>query len=114
VALRARLPLRKGTFSGKNQTRDKAGRKASRQPVGLRRWKNPVDRTGIEYPGGRGPRDLRKEWHRSVYIRAAITSGKRKNAHEAPISDGWCEDREVRCRIFCQDAENQEMDIVEG
>jgi hypothetical protein len=61
VTLCARLAWRKGTFAEENQTRDKAGRKASRQPVRLRRWKNPVDRTGIKYPGSRGPRDLKKE-----------------------------------------------------
>jgi hypothetical protein len=61
VTLRAKVARRKGTFAGENQTRDKAGRKASRQPVGLKRWMRPADRIGIKYPGGRGPRDLRKE-----------------------------------------------------
>jgi hypothetical protein len=61
VTLRAKLARRKGTFAGKNQIRDKAGRKASRQPIGLKRWKNPAERIGRKYPGGRGPGDLRKE-----------------------------------------------------
>jgi hypothetical protein len=61
VTLRAKLARRKGTFARKNQIRDKAGRKASRQPIGLKRWKNPADRIGRKYPGGRWPRDLRKD-----------------------------------------------------
>jgi hypothetical protein len=61
VTLRAKLARRKGTFAGKNQIRDKAGRKASRQTIGLKRWKNPADRIGSKYPGGRWPRDLRTD-----------------------------------------------------
>jgi hypothetical protein len=30
-------------------------------PFGKKHWKDPADRIGIKYPGGRGPRDLRKE-----------------------------------------------------
>jgi hypothetical protein len=76
VTLCASLARRKGTFTGKNQTRDKAGRKASRQPVGLKRWKNPADRIGIKYPGGRGSRDLRKERTTTNGI-GAWTSGQK-------------------------------------
>jgi hypothetical protein len=61
VTLRAKLARRKGTFAGKNQIRDKAGRKASRQPIGRQRWKNPADCIGRKDPGGGWPRDLRRE-----------------------------------------------------
>jgi hypothetical protein len=61
VTLRARLARRKGTFARENQTRNQAGRIASRQPIGLKYWKNPADRIGIKYPGGRWPRDLRRD-----------------------------------------------------
>jgi hypothetical protein len=61
VTLRARLARRKRTFARKNQTRNQVGRRASRQPVGLKRWKRPADRSGIKYPGGRWPRDLRRD-----------------------------------------------------
>jgi hypothetical protein len=33
-------------------------------------------------------KDISHKWHRSVEIRAAITSGKRRNAHEGPIGGG--------------------------
>jgi hypothetical protein len=46
----------------------------------LKRWKDPADEIGMKYPGGDN-----HEWHRSVDIMAAITSGKRKNAHEGPL-----------------------------
>jgi hypothetical protein len=33
-------------------------------------------------------KDINHKWQRSVEVRAAITSGKRRNAHEGPIWDG--------------------------
>jgi hypothetical protein len=47
VTLRARLARGKGTFARKNQTRNQAGRRASRQPFGKRRWKYPECKNGI-------------------------------------------------------------------
>jgi hypothetical protein len=75
VTLRAKLARRKGNFARKNQTRNHAGRRTSRQPVGLKRWKSPADRIGREYPGGRGPGDLRKERTTTKDI-GAWTSGQ--------------------------------------
>jgi hypothetical protein len=47
VTLRARLERRKGTVAGKNHTRNKAGRRPSRQPFGKRSWKYPECKSGI-------------------------------------------------------------------
>jgi hypothetical protein len=47
VTLRARLARRKETFARKNQTRNQAGRRASRQPFGKRRWMYPERNNGM-------------------------------------------------------------------
>jgi hypothetical protein len=44
-------------------------------PFGKRRGKDPADRIGIKYPGGRGPRNLRKEGTTTNGI-GAWTSGQ--------------------------------------
>jgi hypothetical protein len=64
VTLRARLARRKGTFARKIQFRNKARRRASRQPFGERRWKYPECKsgvTGIRNQSSRQQVRLRKE-----------------------------------------------------
>jgi hypothetical protein len=47
VTLCARAAQCKGTFARKNQIRNKAGQRASRQPFGKRRWKYPECKNGL-------------------------------------------------------------------
>jgi hypothetical protein len=53
VTLRAKLARRNGTFAGKNQTRNKAGRRASRQPFGKRCWRYSECNNGIRNQNSR-------------------------------------------------------------
>jgi hypothetical protein len=64
VTLRARLARCKGTFTRKNQARNKAGRRASRQLFGKRHWKYPECKnviTGRRNQSSRQQVHLRKE-----------------------------------------------------
>jgi hypothetical protein len=54
------------------------------------------------------------KWHRRVEFRAAITSGKRRNAQENPIQDFQREDRETSSQNFQRIMKNNGLNTVEG
>jgi hypothetical protein len=83
VTLRAKLARRKGTFARMNQTRNKAGRRASRQPFGKRRWMNPTEqreergtrRARMPREGNMGRKDPGGRWPRYLKRRTSTTNG---------------------------------------
>jgi hypothetical protein len=87
MTLRAGLARRKGTFAKKNQTRNKAGRRASRQPFGKRRWmyrecKNGT--TGIRNQSSRQQARLRSErTHSRIVGREIRLDIRKQNARSA-------------------------------